>query len=60
MATPVASQKVRLGTAQCPRSGGRTDPLPSFGAGPEVSRRMPVAAPARTASTLTTGLAKAR
>ena len=63
-ATPVINQKVRLGI-----SGARPFPLPdgplrrvpgSGRPGRAASRRMPVAAPARTASTLTTGLANAR
>ena len=60
MATPVASQKVRLGTL-VPAPAVEAAPVPcAGGARPVASRRIPVAAPARTAITLTTGLAKAR
>ena len=60
MAAPVTNQKVRLGTGQDRPFPGGDEPFRSRVSAPEARRLMPVAAPARTARTFTTGLAKAR
>ncbi len=59
-AAPVTNQKVRRGMVSDPPFDDRRIRSPQLPSDPDARRRIPVAAPARTARTLTTGLAKAR